>query len=99
MNFFNLISYFTCIKDEYGDEISITDYYLSLSVDRSIKYNKLNLIQFNYEYIIQNIINNYQHNNDNSNNKNKIHIFYMLIYNLPISFSSLNIIIMMYTII
>ena len=87
MNFFNLISYFTCIKDEYGDEIPITDYFLSVSVDRSIKYNKLNLIQFNYEYIIQNIINNYQHNNDNdnSNNKNNIHIFYMLIYNLPIN--------------
>ena len=88
MNFFNLISFFTCIKDEYGDEIPITDYYLSLSVDKNIKYNKLNLIQFNYEYVVQNIINNFQNNNNNDNdfiNKNNIHIFYMLIYNLPIN--------------
>ena len=57
MNFFELISYFTCIKDEYGDEIPLTDYSLSVSIDKNIKYNKLNLIQFNYEYIFHNIIN------------------------------------------
>ena len=89
MNFFNLISYFTCIKDEYGDEIPITDYSLSISVDKSIKYNKLNLIQFNYEYITQNIIKSFETNsdldNDPSINKNNIHIFYMLIYNLPVN--------------
>ena len=89
MNFFNLISYFTCIKDEYGDEIPITDYSLSISLDKNIKYNKLNLIQFNYEYIIQNLTNDFQNNNtinnEVSNNKNNIHIFYMLIYNLPIN--------------
>ena len=88
MCFYNLISYFTCIKDEYGDEIPITDYCLSVSVDNNIKYNKFNLIQFNYEYITQNIINNDINNNidiNNCNNENNIHIFYMLIYNLPVN--------------
>ena len=92
LNFFNLISYFTCIKDEYGDEIPITDYSLSISVDKNIKFNKLNLIQFNYEYITQSIINDFQNNNATNNeifnNKNNIHIFYMLIYNL--SFNELS---------
>ena len=88
MNFYNLISYFTCFKDEYGDEIPITDYCLSIYVDKNIQYNKLNLIQFNYEYLTQNIIyqsNNNTIDNDNSNRKNNIHIFYMLIYNLPLN--------------
>ena len=86
MNFFELMSIFTCIKDEYGDEIPITDYALSLSVEKSIKYNKLNLIQFNYEYLTQNIL-NFHNNNENDifNNKNNLHIFYMLLYNLPIN--------------
>jgi len=86
MNFFELMSIFTCIKDEYGDEIPITDYTLSLSVEKSIKYNKLNLIQFNYEYLTQNIL-NFHNNNENDifNNKNNLHIFYMLLYNLPIN--------------
>ena len=86
MNFFELISIFTCIKDEYGDEIPITDYALSLSVEKNIKYNKLNLIQFNYEYLTQNILNFHNSNeNDIFNNKNNLHIFYMLLYNLPIN--------------
>ena len=89
MNFFNLISYFTCIRDEYGDEIPITDYCLSMAVDKSIKYNKLNLIQFNYEFVTQNIINSFQTNIDRDNDscvkKNNINIFYMLIYCLPIN--------------
>ena len=84
MNFFELISYFTCIKDEYGDEIPLTDYSLSVSIDKNIKYNKLNLIQFNYEYIFHNIIN--KTNDQNGMNlKNNIHFFYMLLYNLPIN--------------
>ena len=84
MNFFELISYFTCIKDEYGDEIPLTDYSLSVSIDKNIKYNKLNLIQFNYEYIFHNIIN--KSNDQNGMNlKNNIHFFYMLLYNLPIN--------------
>ena len=84
MNFFELISYFTCIKDEYGDEIPLTDYSLSVSIDKNIKYNKLNLVQFNYEYIFHNIIN--KSNDQNGMNlKNNIHFFYMLLYNLPIN--------------
>ena len=84
MNFFELISFFTCIKDEYGDEIPLTDYSLSVSVDKSVKYNKINLAQFNYEYIFHNIINK---TNDQAcmNRKNNIHFFYMLLYNLPIN--------------
>jgi hypothetical protein len=86
MNFFELLSIFTCIKDEYGDGIPITDYALSLSVENNIKYNKLNLIQFNYEYMTQNILNSHNNNeNDIFNNKNNLHIFYMLLYNLPIN--------------
>ena len=84
MNFFELISYFTCIKDEFGDEIPLTDYSFSISIDKNIKYNKLNLIQFNYEYIFHNIINKSNGQND-MNRKNNIHIFYMLLYNLPIN--------------
>ena len=84
MNFFELISFFTCIKDEYGDEIPLTDYSLSISIDKNIKYNKLNLIQFNYEYIFNNI-NNKESNQSDINHKNNIHIFYMLLYNLPIN--------------
>ena len=84
MNFFDLISFFTCIKDEYGDEIPLTDYSLSVSIDKNVKYNKINLIQFNYEYIFQNIINK---TNDEAcmSRKNNIHFFYMLLYNLPIN--------------
>ena len=84
MNFFDLISFFTCIKDEYGDEIPLTDYSLSVSIDKNVKYNKINLIQFNYEYIFQNIINKA---NDEAcmSRKNNIHFFYMLLYNLPIN--------------
>ena len=87
INFYNLVSYFTCIKDEYGDEIPITDYYLTISIDKSIKYNKLNLAQFNYEYITHNIISILYNQFDEENvykNKNNIHIFYMLLYNLPV---------------
>ena len=84
MNFFDLISFFTCIKDEYGDEIPLADYSLSVSIDKNVKYNKINLIQFNYEYIFQNIINK---TNDEAcmSRKNNIHFFYMLLYNLPIN--------------
>ena len=81
MNFFRFISFFTCIKDEYGDEIPLTDYCFSVSIDKSIKYNKLNLIQFNYEYILHNIINKANEEN-RMNSKNNIHFFYMLLYNL-----------------
>ena len=81
MNFFDFISFFTCIKDEYGDEIPLTDYCFSVSIDKNIKYNKLNLIQFNYEYILQNIINKNDEEN-RINSKNNIHFFYMLLYNL-----------------
>ena len=84
MNFFDLISFFTCIKDEYGDEIPLTDYSLSVFIDKNVKYNKLNLIQFNYEYIFHNI-NNKTNNEANMNSKNNIHFFYMLLYNLPIN--------------
>ena len=84
MNFFEYISFFTCIKDEYGDEIPLTDYSFSVSIDKNIKYNKLNLIQFNYEYIFHNIINKTNVQNA-MNRKNNIHIFYMLLYNLPIN--------------
>ena len=87
MNFYNLISYFTCVKDEYGDVIPITDYYLTISIDKTIKFNKLNLVQFNYEYITHNIINNLYDKSDEENvykNKNNLHIFYMLLYNLPV---------------
>ena len=38
MNFFRFISFFTCIKDEYVDEIPLTDYCFSVSIDKSIKY-------------------------------------------------------------
>ena len=84
MNFFDLISFFTCIKDEYGDEIPLADYSLSVFIDKNVKYNKINLIQFNYEYIFQNIINK---TNDEAcmSRKNNIHFFYMLLYNLPIN--------------
>jgi len=77
MNFYNLISYVTCLKDEYGDEIPITDYYLTVSVDKSIKYNKLNLLQFNYEYITHNIISNLYDNSDDE------YIFFMWLSKSP----------------
>ena len=84
MNFFEFFSFFTCIKDEFGDEIPLTDYCLSVSIDRNTKYNKLTPIQFNYEYIFHNIINKTNEQNG-TNLKNNIHIFYMLLYNLNIN--------------
>ena len=87
MNFFELISFFTCIKDEYDDEIPLTDYSLTVSVDKNVKYNKINMIQFNSEYIFNNIINEFNKTNENIriNSKNNIHFFYMLLYNLQIN--------------
>lgn len=84
MSFFEFFSFFTCIKDEFGDEIPLTDYYLSVFIDKNIKYNKLRPIQFNYEYIFHNIINK-SNEQSGMNLKNNIHIFYMLLYNLNIN--------------
>ena len=84
MSFFEFFSFFTCIKDEFGDEIPLTDYCLSVFIDKNIKYNKLRPIQFNYEYIFHNIINK-SNEQSGMNLKNNIHIFYMLLYNLNIN--------------
>ena len=83
LDFYKLVSFFTNIKDDYGDELPITDYELRFNIKNNfIKLNKINPIQFNYEFIIQNI----KADNSNANyNKSNINFFYMLLYNLSIN--------------
>ena len=80
LNFFNFLSFFTCIKDNFNDEIPITDFLISISIDNGIKYNKIKLFQFNYEILLSHIRNLFP---NNFLDRNNIHFFYMLLYNLP----------------
>ena len=80
LNFYNFLSFFTCIKDNFNDEIPITDFLISISIDNGIKYNKIKLFQFNYEILLSHIRNLFP---NNFLDRNNIHFFYMLLYNLP----------------
>ncbi len=79
LNFFQFLSFFTCLKDSFDDEISITDYLIKISIEKGIKYENILFFQFNYEFIIDNNMGYYYKNIEQNNN---IHFFYMLLYNL-----------------
>ena len=40
--FYDFISFFTCLKDCNDDEISITDFFLSISIENGVKFHKIN---------------------------------------------------------
>ncbi len=80
LNFYNFLSFFTCIKDNFNDEIPISDFLISISIDNGIKYNKINFFQFNYEMLFNHIGTPFP---NNFLDRNNIHFFYMLLYNLP----------------
>jgi hypothetical protein len=74
LNALEIMSFFTCMKDNLNEEVAICDYYVEfIYEDGILKYHKLDIVNFNEEVVI-----------NRTCRFNNLNIFYMLFYNLPV---------------
>ena len=79
--FYDFLSFFIGIKDEFGDELSLADWALSVECRSWVRFVGSEVIGGSYEYLAQRV------NSTSSpakSTKNNINFFYMLLYNLPL---------------